>query len=103
LVNTGARASPSASPAQRSPIVASADRIAPHEYRLAALQIVETAVGIDREDLIAETARLLGFDRTGADLRAAIDEQINVLLKSGRICSECGHVRLALNAPRAAD
>jgi very-short-patch-repair endonuclease len=36
-----------------------ADRIAPHEYRLAALQVIETAVGIDHEDLIAETARLL--------------------------------------------
>jgi hypothetical protein len=80
-----------------------ADRIAPLEYRLAALRAVEMAVGIDREGLIVETARLLGFDRTGADLRTAIDEQISALLKSGRIRSECGHIRLALDDPRAAD
>jgi hypothetical protein len=61
------------------------------------------AVGIDREGLIVETARLLGFDRTGADLRTAIDEQINALQKTGRIRSECGHIRLAFDDPRAAD
>jgi hypothetical protein len=80
-----------------------ADRIAPHEYRLAALRVIETAVGIDREDLIVETARLLGFDRTGNDLHAAIDKQITALLKSSRIHSESGHIRLALDSPRAAD
>ena len=80
-----------------------ADRIAPLEYQLAALRAVEMAVGIDREGLIVETARMLGFDRTGADLRAAIDQQINALLKSERIRSECGHIRLALDDPHAAD
>ena len=69
------------------------DRIAPHEYRLAILQVVKAAVGIDRKDLIVETARLLGFDRTGTDLQAAIDEQISVLIKSNRICSDNGHIR----------
>jgi hypothetical protein len=80
-----------------------ANRIAPHEYRLAALQVVETAVGIDHEDLIAETSRLLGFERTGSDLRAAIDGQIGKLLQSGRIHSNNGHIRLALDDPPAAD
>ena len=69
------------------------DRIAPHEYRLAVLQVVKAAVGIDRKDLIVETARLLGFDRTGTDLQAAIDEQISVLIKSNRICADNGHIR----------
>jgi uncharacterized protein (DUF1778 family) len=80
-----------------------ADRIAPHEYRLAALQVVETAVGIDHEDLIAETARLLGFERTGSDLRAAIEMQIGILLQSERIRSDNGHILLALDNPPAAD
>jgi very-short-patch-repair endonuclease len=80
-----------------------ADRIAPHEYRLAALRVIETAVGIDREDLIVETARLLGFDRTGNGLYAAIDEQITTLLKNNHIGSESGHIRLALDNTRAAD
>ena len=80
-----------------------ADRIAPHEYRLAVLRVIETAVGIVREDLIVETARLLGFDRTGNDLRAAIDKQITTLLQSHRVRSESGYIRLALDNPRAAD
>lgn len=70
------------------------DRIAPHEYRLAILQVVEAAVGIDRKDLIIETARLLGFDRTGTDLQAAIDKQIEVLLPADRIRSANGHIYL---------
>jgi very-short-patch-repair endonuclease len=80
-----------------------ADRIAPHEYRLAALRFTESAVGIDREDLIVETARLLGFDRTGNDLHAAIDRQITLLLESNRISSVSGHIRLDLDNPRATD
>jgi very-short-patch-repair endonuclease len=80
-----------------------ADRIAPHEYRLAALRVIETAVGIDREELIVETARLLGFDRTGNDLYAGIDEQITTLLKGNQIHSESGHIRIVLDPPRAAD
>jgi very-short-patch-repair endonuclease len=71
-----------------------ADRIAPHEYRLAVLQVVEAAVGIAREDLIPETARLLGFDRTGNDLQKAIDKQIATLLKSAHIYSNNGHIYL---------
>jgi len=77
------------------------DRIAPHEYCLAILKIVEGAVGIDRKDLIVETARLLGFDRTGSDLQTAIDQQITVLLNSGRVVSENGHIRLTPADPRA--
>jgi very-short-patch-repair endonuclease len=80
-----------------------ADRIAPHEYRLAVLRIIEAAVGIDRKDLIVETARLLGFDRTGTDLQAAIDKQIMVLLKGDRIRSENEHICLPLDTARAAD
>ena len=71
-----------------------ADRIAPHEYRLAILRVVETAVGIDRKDLIVETARLIGFDRTGTDLQAAIDQQIAVLLDARRLISNGGHIQL---------
>ena len=72
-----------------------ADRIAPHEYRLAILKVVETAAGIERKDLIAETARLIGFDRTGIDLQVAIDRQITVLLDARRLISDNGHIRFA--------
>jgi very-short-patch-repair endonuclease len=71
-----------------------ADRIAPHEYRLAILQVVAAAVGINRRDLIVETARLIGFDRTGPDLQAAIDRQITWLLDARRLASTDGHIQL---------
>jgi very-short-patch-repair endonuclease len=80
-----------------------AERIAPVEYRLAVLRVIETSVGINREDLIVETARLLGFDRTGNDLQAAVDMQITTLLKTNHIRCESGYIRLALEKTRAAD
>jgi very-short-patch-repair endonuclease len=81
-----------------------ADRIAPHEYRLAILRIVEAAGGIDRNDLTVETARLIGFDGTGTDLQAAIDQQITLLLDGRRLVSnEGGHVRLVSDDRRQAD
>jgi very-short-patch-repair endonuclease len=76
-----------------------ADRIAPYEYRLAVLQVVEAAVGIAREDLIPETARLLGFDRTGNDLHAAIEKQIAVLLKNAQIYADNGHIYVRKASP----
>jgi len=76
-----------------------ADRIAPYEYRLAVLQVVEAAVGIAREDLLPETARLLGFDRTGNDLQKAIDKQIATLFKSAHIYSNNGHIYLHQGPP----
>jgi hypothetical protein len=34
---------------------------------------------------IIETARLFGFDRTGSDLKEAIDQQCETLIKMGRL------------------
>ena len=47
------------------------ERIAPQEYRAAAMMVLDDAVSISREELIVQTARLLGFDRTGPDLKNA--------------------------------
>ena len=63
------------------------------------LQVVEAAVGIAREDLLPETARLLGFDRTGNDLQKAIDKQIATLFKSAHIYSNNGHIYLHQGPP----
>jgi hypothetical protein len=53
-----------------------ATMIAPAEYQVALLTIIAEAVAISGDDLIVETARLFGFDRTGADLKDAIDRQV---------------------------
>jgi very-short-patch-repair endonuclease len=59
--------------------------IAPAEYQLAISTIVSEAVAISRGDLVFETARLFGFDRTGSDLKEAIDQQCETLIKMGRL------------------
>jgi very-short-patch-repair endonuclease len=59
--------------------------IAPTEYQLAISTIVSDAVAISRDDLVVETARLFGFDRTGPDLQEAIDKQTKTLVKMGRL------------------
>jgi hypothetical protein len=53
-----------------------ANMIAPSEYHLAILTVIEEAVAIPREELGVETARLFGFDRTGPDLKEEINPSI---------------------------
>jgi hypothetical protein len=59
--------------------------IAPMEHQLAMLSVISAAVTISHEDLIVETVRLFGFDRTGADLREAIDRQLAALIAERRV------------------
>jgi very-short-patch-repair endonuclease len=59
--------------------------IAPAEYQLAISTIISDAVSISREDLIIQTARLFGFDRTGADLKEAIDRESMALVNMRRL------------------
>ncbi len=59
--------------------------IAPEEYQLALTTIIAEAVTISKDDLVVETARLFGFDRTGPDLKDAIDRQTERLVKEGRL------------------
>src|SRR6202011_4984463 len=54
--------------------------ISPAEYQLAITRIISDAVAISREDLIIETARVFGFERTGPDLREAIERQSEILI-----------------------
>ena len=62
-----------------------ATMIAPEEYQLALTTIIAEAVTISKDDLVVETARLFGFDRTGSDLKEAIDRQAERLVKEKRL------------------
>lgn len=42
-------------------------------------------MAISRGDLVVETARFFGFDRTGSNLKEAIDQQCETLIKMGRL------------------
>jgi hypothetical protein len=68
--------------------------IAPCEYHLAMLSVVEEAVAISRDDLGVETARRFGFDRTGPELRQEINRQLNALISKERIRVESPMLRV---------
>jgi very-short-patch-repair endonuclease len=72
-----------------------ASMIAPAEYHLAMLSIIEEAVAISPDDLGVETARRFGFDRTGPDLKQEINLQMSVLIKVGKILMNDLKVRVS--------
>jgi very-short-patch-repair endonuclease len=67
--------------------------IAPAEYHLAMLRIIEEAVAISTDELGVETARRFGFDRTGPEIRQEIHLQISSLAELGKIAIEGSKVR----------
>jgi hypothetical protein len=72
--------------------------IAPAEYQLGLLAIIADAVAISGEELVVETTRLFGFDRTGPDLKEAIDRQVERLVKEERLLLDENRLRLAEDA-----
>ena len=61
----------------------SAERIAPEEYRAAAVSVLEAQGALDRRALVNEVRSLFGFSRTGAQLEQAIQAEVEVLLGEG--------------------
>jgi very-short-patch-repair endonuclease len=72
-----------------------ASMISPAEYQLALMTIVADVVAISRDDLLVETARLFGFDRTGAYLKEAIDREVAALVKKGTLEVDGDTIRLS--------
>ncbi len=66
-----------------------AERIAPEEYRAAAVAILESRGALDRKTLVNEIRALFGFSRTGAQLDQAIQREIEALL-AGNVLGEGG-------------
>jgi very-short-patch-repair endonuclease len=78
-----------------------ATMIAPAEYQLALSTIIADVVAISREELVVEAARLFGFDRTGPDLKEAIDRQLAALVKTRRIYIDGNVLRLRVTSSAA--
>lgn len=70
------------------------DRIAPEEYRVAVRVVLDGSVALDRDELIVEAARLLGFERTGAELHTAIRAQIDYMTNHGELVADGERMRL---------
>ena len=61
------------------------DRVAPSEIDEGLLVVAKASYGMEREDLIRETARQFGWRRTGQHIDRRLSEGIERLLKSGRL------------------
>lgn len=72
-----------------------AHEIAPEEIAEAARLILREHVKLSRCDLIVATARVLGFERTGPDVRKAVSSGIEALVSSGAAVVERDAVSLA--------
>jgi very-short-patch-repair endonuclease len=77
-----------------------AERIAPEEYREAALQVLRAAPGgLPRKELTAQVRAMLGFSRTGARLEEAIGATVEALLADGT----CGEASTGIRLRDATD
>ncbi|HKI86668.1 MAG TPA: DUF3320 domain-containing protein, partial [Thermoanaerobaculia bacterium] len=67
----------------RSSTLKKAEYISPLEVRTALRDAVRDYVGLTKDEACVQAARMLGFHRTGADLQAAISQQISTMLDEG--------------------
>lgn len=72
-----------------------AEHIPPEEVANAAVHVVRTQVALGRQDLLRQTALLLGFARVGARVRASIAAGIDRAVARGRLRELDGKVTLA--------
>ena len=66
--------------------------VPPEEISLAVLTCVEASCGITETDTLVEAARLLGFGRTGRDIKAAIETVLEVLVDDGTLERSAGYL-----------
>jgi hypothetical protein len=68
------------------------DRVPSQEIAAAAEHIVEVSYGINREDLVPEVGRALGFGRVGSNIQQRIGAVIEDMLRDGRLARSNGHL-----------
>lgn len=52
------------------------EEIAPEEIDVAIARLSEASAGLDEDQLIAQVARVLGFDRTGGRIRSVLEQRV---------------------------
>lgn len=68
------------------------EQIAPEEIGDAMLFCVNQAIGLERDDLIRQTAKTLGFNRTGAQINATVGAVLQSLLQKGELSERAGAI-----------
>ena len=71
-----------------------ADAIAPSEIECAIAEVVGTNGRLPRDQVAVAASRLLGFQRTGRDLRLHIETALNNMIIKGKVGDDDGHVVL---------
>jgi very-short-patch-repair endonuclease len=71
-----------------------ADAIAPSEIECAIAVVVGTNGRLPRDQVAVAASRLLGFQRTGRDLRLHIETTLNNMIIKGKVGDDDGHVVL---------
>jgi very-short-patch-repair endonuclease/DNA polymerase III delta prime subunit len=68
--------------------------VCPEEIREAVLLALKTDIAFPRDELILQTARILGYERAGAVVSKRIEQAVDGLEAEGAILSQSGHVTL---------
>jgi very-short-patch-repair endonuclease len=73
-----------------SPTLRRPERLPPVEIRAAIAQVVSDHLGVSYDDAAIQVARMLGFKRTGGELRVVIRKQIKTMVGKDELRSEGG-------------
>jgi very-short-patch-repair endonuclease len=79
--------------APRKPIDGNNEHVPPTELQAVVLGIVRVNFAIARLDLVVETARVLGFARTGSRITEVVDAAVQALLDEGKLVESFGMLR----------
>ncbi|MGO8833768.1 MAG: hypothetical protein ACLQE9_13270, partial [Roseiarcus sp.] len=71
-----------------------ATMISPVEYQLAIVTALNESVSLTLSDLLVQTARLFGFDRTGPELKHEIERNVARLEATVKIAETDGMLRV---------
>lgn len=69
--------------------------VPPEEIGLAVEAVLDDAFSLNRDDLVVAAARLLGYDRTGANVGAAVTEVVDRMILQDALTVSGEQVRLA--------
>jgi hypothetical protein len=77
------------------------DNLPPQEIRAAILVVIESHLGVQRDEIPGAVARLFGFKATSQQIRITIEAQVQKLLRGGIVVVTNGLVQRASNANRS--
>jgi very-short-patch-repair endonuclease len=77
----------------RQPVDGNIEHVPPGELKEVILSTSKVTFGATRQGLVVETARQLGFDRTGSRISEVIETTIQELLDEGRLVESFGMLR----------